>query len=90
MRRNFAILGISLAVVGVLLILFGIGNQICKPEITNGEGPVVGGCGSFIIYWELYSGIFLLIVGITVSLISVLMKSNLSTKSIFKEGQGTI
>ena len=77
MRKDFTILGIGVAIVGVVLILIALPTPICQPP----NGTIVGGCGHNTIYTEFYSGIILMIIGAILVLLSILMKSKPSTDS---------
>ena len=77
MRKDFTILGIGVAIVGVVLILIALPTPICQPP----NGTIVGGCGHNTIYPEFYSGIILMIIGAILVLLSILMKSKPSTDS---------
>ena len=77
MRKDFTILGIGVAIVGLVLILIALPTAVCQPP----NGTIIGGCGHNTIYTEFYSGIILVIIGAILVLLSILMKSKPSTES---------
>lgn len=83
MRKDFTIVGIGVAVVGVVLIRVALSTSICP---NSPQPSYLLGCFSpFWVYSKLYLGIAFLIVGIAVALISARMKLKPSTKSIHEE-----
>lgn len=73
MRRNLALAGTAPTVVGVILVLDALYSPICP-------GSLINGCSYTAIYEKLYLGIFLLIVGAAIALISLRMKPTSSTE----------
>jgi uncharacterized membrane protein len=77
----FTIAGICVAVVGVVLTYIALSAPFCPLTKTG----FIGACYSTETKWEFYLGIFLLIIGATLGLMSMRMKSEPLAQSILNK-----
>ena len=84
MRKDFAIVGISVAIVGALVIMIALFTY--SPNCPLTRSGLFGGCLSDTVYYlKLLLGIILIVIGTILALVSMRMKLNPSTESIHEE-----